>query len=85
MAENRRTNMNFMVAGVELPAGQTSRGIAITLVDARGGRVRLHLSTDMAKLLVRAGFHRAGEGGGTGGRGHASRGAQLQQRRVAAG
>ena len=26
-------------------------GIAIMLIDARGGRVRLNLSTDMAELL----------------------------------
>jgi hypothetical protein len=40
-----------MVAGVELAAGKMIEGIAITLIDARGGRVRLHLSTDMAELL----------------------------------
>jgi len=41
----------FMVAGVELAAGEMIDGIAITLIDARGGRVRLNLSTDMAELL----------------------------------
>ena len=42
---------DFMVAGVELAAGQTPDGIAITLTDARGGKVRLNLSTDMAEVL----------------------------------
>ena len=51
MAKNPQDEHEFMVAGVELPPGQTSHGIAITLIDARGGRVRLHLSTDMAELL----------------------------------
>ena len=41
----------FMVAGVEQAAGEMIDGIAITLIDARGGRVRLNLSTDMAELL----------------------------------
>jgi hypothetical protein len=41
----------FMVAGVELAAGEMIDGIAIMLIDARGGRVRLNLSTDMAELL----------------------------------
>ena len=40
-----------VVAGVEPPAGQMIDGIAIMLIDARGGRVRLNLSTDMAELL----------------------------------
>jgi len=42
---------DFMVAGVELTAGEMIDGIAIMLIDARGGRVRLNLSTDMAELL----------------------------------
>lgn len=42
---------DFMVAGVELAAGEMIDGIAIMLIDARGGRVRLNLSTDMAELL----------------------------------
>ena len=41
----------FMVTGVELAAQQGIDAIAITLTDARGGRVRLHLTTDMAELL----------------------------------
>jgi hypothetical protein len=41
-----------MVAGVELVTGEIIHGsIAIMLIDARGGRVRLHLNTDMAELL----------------------------------
>ena len=42
----------FMVAGVELAAGEMIDGIAIMLIDARGGKARLNLSTDMAELLV---------------------------------
>ena len=42
---------DFTVAGVELTAGEMIDGIAIMLIDARGGRVRLNLSTDMAELL----------------------------------
>ena len=41
----------FMVAGVEPASGNIVDGIAVTLIDARGGRVRLHLSSDMAELL----------------------------------
>ena len=41
----------FMVAGVELAVGEMIDGIAIMLIDMRGGRVRLNLSTDMAELL----------------------------------
>jgi len=41
----------FIVAGVETAPGQMVHGIAITLIDARGGRVRLHLSKEMAELL----------------------------------
>ncbi|WP_156381371.1 hypothetical protein [Aminobacter sp. DSM 101952] len=46
-----RKEHEFMVAGVE-PAPETSLdGVAVTLVDARGGRVRLHMNPDMAELL----------------------------------
>lgn len=41
----------FMVAGVEPAADPSLDGVAVTLVDARGGRVRLHMDTDMAELL----------------------------------
>jgi hypothetical protein len=52
MVVNRQKDEHeFMVAGVELAAGDMVHGIAITLTDARGGRVRLHLSTEMAELL----------------------------------
>jgi hypothetical protein len=51
MAKKRQDEHEFMVAGVELAAGKMVHGIAITLIDARGGRVRLHLSVDMAELL----------------------------------
>jgi hypothetical protein len=51
MAKKQQDEHEFMVAGVELAVGQIIHGIAITLIDARGGRVRLHLSADMAELL----------------------------------
>ena len=51
MGKGRQDEHEFMVAGVELAAGEMIHGIAITLIDARGGRVRLHLSTDIAQLL----------------------------------
>ena len=51
MAESKQDEHEFMVAGLEPAAGQTADEIAIVLVDARGGRVRLHLSTGMAQLL----------------------------------
>ena len=51
MVKSQQDEHEFMVAGVELAAGDIIHGIAITLIDARGGRVRLHLSTDMAELL----------------------------------
>jgi hypothetical protein len=41
----------FMVTGVELAAGQLIDGIAVKLIDARGGRVRVNLSIEMAELL----------------------------------
>jgi hypothetical protein len=40
-----------MVIAVDLAAVQAIDAIAITLTDARGGRVRLHLSADMAEQL----------------------------------
>lgn len=51
MAENQQDEHEFMVAGVEPASGQPSQDVVITLIDARGGRVRLHLSTAMAELL----------------------------------
>ena len=51
MAKGQQDEHEFMVTGVELATGEMIDGIAITLVDARGGKVRLHLSTDMAELL----------------------------------
>ncbi|CAI2931552.1 hypothetical protein [Aminobacter niigataensis] len=41
----------FMVTAVEPASEPTLDGVAVTLVDARGGRVRLHMDTDMAELL----------------------------------
>ena len=51
MVKSQQDEHEFMVAGVELGADDKVHGIAITLIDARGGRVHLHLSTDMAELL----------------------------------
>ena len=86
MAESQQGEHEFMVAGLSnrQPA-ETADGIAIVLVDARGGRVRLHLSTGMAELLGERVSTALAEGEGTGQRGYASRGPQLQQRRVTAG
>ena len=47
----RQDEHEFMVAGVELTDGQMPNGIAIALTDARGGKVRLNLSADMAERL----------------------------------
>ena len=41
----------FMVTAVEPARDDKLDGVALTLVDARGGRVRLHMHTDIAKLL----------------------------------
>jgi hypothetical protein len=46
-----RDEHEFNVTAVEPAAEQQIDGIAITLTDARGGRVRLHLSTGMAEQL----------------------------------
>jgi hypothetical protein len=51
MVKRQQDEHEFMVAGVEMAAGKIIQGIAITLIDARGGRVRLHLTADMAELL----------------------------------
>jgi len=53
----------FMVTAVDLADEQENDAIAITLTDARGGRVRLHLRPDMAEQLrdqVSSGLERAG-------------------------
>ena len=47
----RQDEHEFMVAGVELAPSQTPDGIALNLTDARGGKVRLNLTTDMAEQL----------------------------------
>lgn len=41
----------FVVTAVEPVADDTLDGVAVMLVDARGGRVRLHMDTDMAEVL----------------------------------
>ena len=41
----------FMVAAVEPARDDMLDGVALTLVDARGGRVRLHMHTDIAETL----------------------------------
>lgn len=47
----RQDEHEFMVAAVELAAGRAPDGIAVILTDARGGRVRLNLTIDMAEQL----------------------------------
>jgi hypothetical protein len=51
MVNRQQDEHEFMVAGVELATGEMNHDIAITLIDQRGGKVRLHLSTEMAELL----------------------------------
>lgn len=46
-----RDTHDFRVTDVELSDDETLDGVAVVLTDARGGRVRLHLSMDMAELL----------------------------------
>lgn len=46
-----RNEHQFMVAAVEAAKDDTLDGVAVTLVDARGGRVRLHMDTDIAEIL----------------------------------
>ena len=41
----------FIVTGVELADDQSADGVAIVLQDAHGGKVRLHLNSEMAELL----------------------------------
>jgi hypothetical protein len=49
MAKDRTWNSHeFIVSGVELANDDVADGIAIVLEDARGGKVRLHLSSEMA-------------------------------------
>ena len=42
---------NFRLSDVEPDADHTDEGIAITLVDVCGGRVRLHLNVETGELL----------------------------------
>lgn len=49
--EDASDEHEFVVIDVERIEDQIVDGIAIRLTDARGGRVRLHLSGDMAELL----------------------------------
>jgi hypothetical protein len=52
MAEKTdRKEHEFMLAAVEAAKDDTLDGVAVTLVDARGGRVRLHMATDIAEML----------------------------------
>jgi len=51
MAKEQQNEHEFIVTAVELGDRGAMDVVAITLTDARGGRVRLHLSSDMAELL----------------------------------
>lgn len=42
---------NFLVTEVVAPGEKPTEGMIVTLVDARGGRVRLHLTPLMATRL----------------------------------
>lgn len=42
---------DFEVVAVEASDDHAIDGVAVTLTDKRGGRVRLHLSLDMAEQL----------------------------------
>lgn len=42
---------DFEVTAVELSDDSKRDSVAVTLTDARGGKVRLHLNTDMAEIL----------------------------------
>lgn len=41
----------FQVVAVELADDDAVDGVAVVLTDRRGGKVRLHLSLDMAEML----------------------------------
>ena len=41
----------FVVTAVELAQRPSSDSVAVKLTDARGGRVTLHMSPDMAELM----------------------------------
>jgi len=49
--DKNRDSHEFIVTDVQLAEGDVADGIALVLKDARGGRVRLHLNSDMAELL----------------------------------
>jgi hypothetical protein len=51
MAKEQQNEHEFIVTAVELGDSRAVDGVAIALTDARGGRVRLHLSSDMAERL----------------------------------
>jgi len=52
MAEDKdRNSHEFIVSGVALAEDDSAEGIAIVLEDVHGGRVRLHLNSEMAELL----------------------------------
>ncbi|HTV72064.1 MAG TPA: hypothetical protein VMF90_26335 [Rhizobiaceae bacterium] len=42
---------DFRVVGIELADDDKTDSVAMILTDVRGGKVRLHLSSDMAGLL----------------------------------
>ena len=54
MAKEHRDKHEFKVTAVELDDRPATDVVAITLTDVRGGRVRLHLSSDMAERLREA-------------------------------
>ena len=51
MARSPQDEHEFMVTGVEPAEEETTGRISVRLTDARGGRVRLNLSPEMAGKL----------------------------------
>lgn len=51
VAKAEKDAHEFMVTQVEISDVPETDAVAVTLTDARGGEVRLHLNTDMAELL----------------------------------
>ncbi|ODT06313.1 MAG: hypothetical protein ABS58_12155 [Mesorhizobium sp. SCN 65-20] len=52
MAEKpEKDTHEFMVTAVEPARDDKLDGVALTLVDARGGRVRLHMHADIAEVM----------------------------------
>lgn len=49
--KSEKDSHEFLVTAVEHARDDKLDGIALMLIDARGGRVRLHMHTDIAEVL----------------------------------